>query len=106
MPACKKCGSPSFEGRPHNCQPKSAMVDSATIKEEITRLKWEIDEKMRDLHDKVMRIRDDAKHYERDAYDRAYADIEPMRRQMEAMILSVADYESLRAPAPFVLVEK
>ena len=26
MPACKKCGLPAFDGRPHNCQPNPKGV--------------------------------------------------------------------------------
>ena len=80
--------------------------DTTTIREQINRLKWEIDDRRRDLHDKIMRLREDAKLYERDASDRAYSEIEPLRLQMEAMIKSLSDYESLQAPPPLITVHQ
>jgi hypothetical protein len=82
-----------------------AEVDTDSTKAFIRDLKVQIDDRMQELCDKITRIRDDAKCYERDAVERAYAEIEPMRRQMEAMILTLADYESLRAPPP-ILIEQ
>ena len=75
-----------------------AEVNTEPTKALILDRKVRIDDRMQELHEKIERIRYDAKHYERDAVDRAYAEIEPMRRQMEAMILTLADYESLRMP--------
>lgn len=68
----------------------------------IARMSGEIDERMVELRETVQRIRDCAKHDERDAVDRAYAEIEPLRRQMEAMIQSVATVESLKMPPPTI----
>lgn len=80
--------------------------DTTTIREQINRLKWEIDDRRRDLHDKIMRLREDAKLYERDACDRAYSEIEPLRLQMEIMIKLLSDYESLQAPPPLITVHQ
>ena len=80
--------------------PTMADADIAAVKKQILDFKMQISDHMQSLLDKIERIRDNAERYERDAIDRTYAEIEPMRRQMEAMILALADYESLRAPPP------
>ena len=77
-------------------------VDMAEFKANILALKIQIEDSRQALHDKIERMRDNAESYERDAIDRHYAEIEPMRRQMEAMIQAAAVYESLKAPQPFV----
>jgi len=79
-------------------------VDTAQTRAMILELKIKIDDYAQELHDKIERIRDDAKNYERDAVNRYYAETEPMRRQMEAMIHALSDYESLSAPSPVVFV--
>lgn len=78
-------------------------VDMAEFKANILALKIQIEDSREALHDKIERIRDNARSYERDAIDRHYAETEPMRRQMEAMILACADYESLKAPPPVIV---
>ena len=80
-----------------------AEVDTDLTKAFIRDLKVQIDDRMQKLCDKITRIRDNTKNYERDAVEQAYAEIEPMRRQMEAMIKAAADYESLKAPLPVLL---
>jgi len=77
-------------------------VDTDATKAFIIDLRVRIDDRMQELHEKILRIRDDAKNYERDAVDRAYAEIEPMRRQMEAMISTLGTYESLRMPSRII----
>lgn len=78
-------------------------ADTAFLRGQILELKVKIDDCIQALHDKVERIRDDARNYERDAIDRSYYEIEPMRRQMEAMIFAVSNYESLRVPMPVII---
>ena len=78
-------------------------ADTEAVKAFILDLRIKIDDRMQELHEKIERIRDNAKHYERDAVDRAYAEIEPMRRQMEAMISTLGTYESLRMPPPRII---
>ena len=69
----------------------------------IADMKSQIDERMAELHDKVQRIRERAKHDERYEVDQAYAEIEPLRRQMEAMIQSVATVAALQMPPPIII---
>ena len=70
----------------------------------IADMKFQIDERMAELHDKVQRIRERAKHDERYEIDHAYAEIEPIRRQMEAMIKSVAEIADLQMPPPTIIM--
>jgi hypothetical protein len=72
--------------------------DVAAVKEAIQELRLKIEDRMAELHDKVKRIRDYAKETERHEVARAHAEIEPMRRQMESMVLSLARYEELKNP--------
>ena len=73
-----------------------------TAKAGIRDLRVKIDERMAELHEKIGRIRHNAKEDEREAAERAYAEIAPLRRQMEAMIQSVASVEMLTMPAPTI----
>jgi hypothetical protein len=77
--------------------------DLAAAKENIDRLRLEIEDRMAKYHGKVERIRDDAKRRELEEGYRAHAEVEPLRRQMEVLILAVARYESLKAPAPVII---
>jgi polyhydroxyalkanoate synthesis regulator phasin len=56
----------------------------------IANLRFQIEGRTAELHEAILRIRDRAKQDERAAVERAHAEIEPLRRQMEAMIQSVA----------------
>lgn len=69
----------------------------------IADMKYQIDERMAEMCDKVRQIRERAKHDERYEIDRAYAEIEPIRRQMEAMIQSVAGVAALQMPPPTII---
>jgi hypothetical protein len=73
-----------------------------TAKASIRDLRVKIDERMAQLHDRIGRIRQNAKDDEREAVERAYAEIEPLRRQMEAIIQSVASIEALTMPPPTI----
>ncbi len=78
--------------------------DLTSAKEFIADLRRQIEERRIACHEKIQRIRQRAEADENYELEREYFDIEPLRRQMEAMILTIADYESLKAPAP-VLVD-
>lgn len=70
-----------------------------STKAAISRLLCEIEERMAELGDQVRRIRDRAKQDEQVAVERAHYEVEPLRRQMEALVLNAAQYESLQDPA-------
>ena len=77
-------------------------VDEA--KQFIAEMQCRIQDRTAELRETIQRIRDRAKHDERYEAERAYAEIEPLRRQMEAMILSVVDIASLEMPAPTIRI--
>ena len=81
------------------------MIDSdlASVKEAVAELRLKIEERMRECGEKVQRIRQRAEADERQENNRAYLEIEPLRRQMKAMILSVAQYERLQMPPPMIM---
>ena len=73
-------------------------TDLSDVKEAIRRLQFQIEERADELRQKIDRIRQRAEADERYEANRAYDEVEPLRRQMEAMILSVAKYEALQMP--------
>ena len=74
-------------------------VDTSEIKEQIANLNQQIADSRQELHGRLERIRAASRSQERDALDRHYDEIRPLQRQMDAMIISCANYESLMAPA-------
>lgn len=65
----------------------------------IADLRYRIEERRQEMHEKIQRLEQRARADRESEQERAYFEIEPLRRQMEAMIQAVADYESLKAPA-------
>jgi len=81
----------------------TGSVDEA--KAFIADLRRQIDERRHECHEKIQRIRDRARADEDYELERAHLEILPLRKQMEAMTLTLVEYESLKAPAPMI-VEK
>ena len=86
------------------------MTDSIVLtgdldasKEFIAEMRRLIEEHRHDLYERIQRIRQRAMADEIAAKDRAHAEIEPLRRQMEAVIRAVAEYESLKASMPVII---
>ena len=83
------------------------LGDLSNVKDAIADLRRQIEERTYQLREKIERIRRLAEADERYEAERAYFETEPLRRQMEAMILSMANYESLQMPPrTIVLLDK
>ena len=79
--------------------------DIAEVQEFIANLRRQIEERREARYEKIQRIRQRAEADEIHEIEREYFDIEPLRRQMEAMILTVAAWEALKAPDPVIMPE-
>lgn len=77
--------------------------DLSEAREFIARLRREIEERQQAYHEKVQRIRQRAKADEYYEQERFYLETEQLRRQMEALIQNVADYESIQKPSPTIV---
>lgn len=78
--------------------------DLGSSREFIATLRREIEERRQEFHEKIRRIRQRAETDERHEADRLYFETEPLRLQMEAMILAVAQYEGLKNPAAVMIL--
>jgi hypothetical protein len=77
--------------------------DLASARDFIASLRRLIDDRRQEYHEKIQYIRQRAQADERYEEERFYFETEPLRKQMETMILRVADYESLRMPPPTII---
>ncbi len=79
------------------------ISDLEASKEFIATLRREIEERRQEFYERVRRIQQRARVDEHHEAAKLYFETEPLRLQMEAMILAVANYESLKAPAAITI---